>query len=148
MDKRGKNITTDRLFLTPNPMWKKVNSVGFFKNCPIGRNEISKWTKVAAQQIGLDTEHNKITNHSNRSTAVSCLAKSGVGEHQISKITGHQSTASIKSYLQLDVDHHSGLVEQLRSAEEQKRLNATEENANPIINYNNCTFNCNNCKFT
>lgn len=121
-------------------MWKKVNSVGFFKNCPIGRNEISKWTKAAAQQIGLDTQHNKITNHSNRSTAVSCLAKSGVGEHQITKITGHQSTSSINSYLQLDAVHHSNLVDQLRGYEGPKHLN-TEENANTVtINYNNCTF--------
>lgn len=94
--------------MTPNLIWKKVNSVGFFKNCPVGKNGITKCIKAATQQVGLDTVQNKITNHSNCSIAVSCLAKSGVGQHQITKMTGHQSTSSIKSFLQLDVVHHRG----------------------------------------
>lgn len=113
----------------------------------VGRNEISKWTRLAAQQIGLDTTKIKITNHSNRSTAVSCLAKAGVGEHQITKITGHQNTSSIKSYLQLGTDHHTTLVNRLRNNELEEA--STKENENqPIINYNSCTFNCNNCHFS
>ena len=142
MDKRGKNITTDRLFLTVNPLWKSAHSVGFFKNCPIGRNQISTWTKSAAQKIGLDTKKIKITNHSNRSTVVSCLAKAGVGEHQITKITGHSSTSSIKSYLQLDSDHHVTLVDCMRQNEQEETVgDKPEESKNSKYVYNNCTIN-------
>ncbi|KAJ3661683.1 hypothetical protein Zmor_006070 [Zophobas morio] len=48
---RGNHITTDRLFLTVNPEWKNNNSKGYFKNCPVGKNEISKWTKEAQKKI-------------------------------------------------------------------------------------------------
>ncbi|KAJ3646007.1 hypothetical protein Zmor_023620 [Zophobas morio] len=77
LSKRGKHITTDRLFLTPNPAWREPSSVGWFKNSPVGRNEMGKWTRTAAEEIGIDIKKKKISNHSLRSTAVSQLAKSG-----------------------------------------------------------------------
>lgn len=52
LSKQGKNITSKRLFMTPNPDWKK-NGV-WFKNTPVGRNEMSKWTKMSAEISGLD----------------------------------------------------------------------------------------------
>ncbi|KAJ3661198.1 hypothetical protein Zmor_005606 [Zophobas morio] len=80
LSKRGKHITTDRLFLTSNPAWREPSSVGWFKNSPVGRNEMGKWTRTAAEEIGIDIKKKKISNHSLRSTAVSQLAKAGVGE--------------------------------------------------------------------
>lgn len=115
---------------------------------PIGRGEISKWTKQGAEQIGLDVKRNKITNHSNRASAVTQLAKKGVGEQQLIKLTGHSAASSIKPYLQMDSEHHLQIVQQLRddgkksvSFEVKKDAQARNEE-NPI--YNNCTF-YNNC---
>ncbi|XP_045473938.1 uncharacterized protein LOC123680198 [Harmonia axyridis] len=78
MVKRSSRMTTDRLFLTINPSWNKELSSGWYKNTPVRKNELSKWTKEAAEKAGLNTKGIKITNHSIRSTAVSNLAKAGV----------------------------------------------------------------------
>lgn len=59
IEKRPKHINTDRLFLTVNPFWQTENSKGWFKNMPIGKNEMSKWTKSSASKIGLDVKEKK-----------------------------------------------------------------------------------------
>lgn len=158
-EKRDANIKSDRLFLTQNPFWNKVPGARWYKDSPVGQNTISKWVKESAQKAGLDLGNKKITNHSSRATAVSNLAKSGLGEQQIIKITGHANSNSIKPYLQLDQEHHELIVKKLRRSE------PTAENAINSINlmpstssgtitdnsdlkktctnvYNNCIFNC------
>jgi hypothetical protein len=87
----------------------KKTSKGFFKNCPIGRNEILKC------QTRIDTKRIKVTNHSNRAAAVTQLAKVGVSENQIMKVTGHSNLASIKSYLQINSEHHEKIIQKMRS---------------------------------
>lgn len=114
LSKRGPNILTDRLFLTVNQYYEKEGSKGWYKNMPIGPNELSKWTRDSAIKIGLNAE-NKFTNHSNRASTVSTLAKAGVSDLQITKITGHSNGKSLKSYLQLDPDHHSKVITNLRN---------------------------------
>lgn len=163
--KRGPNITTDRMFLTCNPSWNNSESSYWYKNMPIGRNEISKWTKEAAAKIGLDTKHCKITNHSNRATAVSNLIKNKAQEQQLIKLTGHGSVSSIKPYLQMDTEHHLSVINKLRRNESNvepqpgtsktnlnKGLESTNvenvisgEKETPTI-YQNCNFfiNCTN----
>jgi hypothetical protein len=61
LEKRGDNIKSDRLFLTPNPFWKKPNSKGWYKDMPIGVNEIAKWTKQSAEKIIFDIKRQKFT---------------------------------------------------------------------------------------
>lgn len=140
LSKRGPNILTDRLFLTVNQYYEKEGSKGWYKNMPIGPNELSKWTRDSAIKIGLNAE-NKFTNHSNRASTVSTLAKAGVSDLQITKITGHSNGKSLKSYLQLDPDHHSKVITNLRN----NNLNSVQSATNKII-YNNCTFS--NCTFS
>ena len=70
LGKRPANVNTNRLFLTPNPFWKNGEAV-WFKNMPIGKNELSKWTKLAAEKIGLDAKTRKVTNHSKRYVSTS-----------------------------------------------------------------------------
>lgn len=151
MEKRQKNqnIKTERLFLTPNPHWNKRQSSGWYKNMPVGIHEIGKWTSKSAELIGLDTTTKKITNHSNRATAVSSLAKAGIAEQQIIKITGHCSTHSIKPYLQLDQEHHQSILNQMRNVNNKQESYSQIDSSNTSNKkntnvYNNCTFNCNN----
>lgn len=137
MSKRGPNIKSDRLFLTPNLAWSKNANSPWYKNMPIGVNEINKWTKSAAERIGLATNKIKITNHSNRATAVSLMASSGIGEQQIIKITGHNTAESIKPYLQLSRAHHENIVTNLRNQND----TPTASNEYASINNNtNCSF--------
>jgi integrase len=88
------------MFLSVNHGWTPENkAAAWFKNCPAGINELGKWLKDSAQKAGLDTKRLKITNHSARSSAVTMLASSGIGEQELIKITGHSSGASHQAVL-------------------------------------------------
>lgn len=147
MSKRTKNIKTRRLFLTVNKDWDKYPTSCWYKNCPLGVNEINKWTKLSAEAIGIDTKKVKITNHSNRSTAISGLSKAGTSVQEIIKITGHTSEHSIQPYLQLNEDHHKNIISNLRNetTTTSSTLCSTSAVA-PMSNnvFNNCTFNISN----
>lgn len=147
ISKRTNNIKTDRLFLTVNPFWNQSYSIGWYKNCPIGKNELSKWMKDSASKAGFDVKNKKITNHSSRATAVSSLAKAGIGEQQLIQITGHSNPSSIKPYLQLDEQHHERIVLGMRhssttAATTSARMEVSGDQQSTI--FNNCVFNCTN----
>lgn len=120
----------------------------------MGRNSISTWVLSSAKKIGIDTKSSKITNHSIRATAVSHLAKAGVGEEQLIKLSGHSNTHSIRPYLQMDMAHHSHIVEAMRG-NNNIEANVTNNNSatttstlsdasqKQVITYNNCVFNYN-----
>lgn len=148
LSKRTPNIKTNRLFLTPNQDWKKTGI--WYKNCPLGVNQLSKWTRLGAQNIGIDTKKIKITNHSNRSSAVSNLTKSGDNLQEVIQMTGHSSSESLKPYLKLSNEHHLNIINKIRkttlpstsntSKSSSSTENNTTDNNNSNINYNNCTF--------
>lgn len=152
VSKRGANIKTDRLFLCPNPYWKLSEPFSWYKNAPVGINEMAKWTKTAAANVGINTSLSRISNHSNRSSAVSTLTKQGAKEQEIIKITGHSSVNSLQPYLQLDEQHHANLINNLRSTENNVSnstiVNSThsddKDKNKTVINYNNCVFHCGN----
>lgn len=80
---------------------------------------------------------------------MSHLAKAGVNEQKIIKITGHSSSQSLKPYLQLDSQHHSNIIDNLRKNGEEVTLNATENNIAKSSTqghnvYNNCVFHVQN----
>jgi integrase len=158
LSKRTNNIKSDRLFLTENPFWKKEGH-HWFKNMPIGINEISKWTKSSARKIGIDVDKNKVTNHSYRSSAVSHLVKHGVSENDLIKITGHGSAQSLKPYLQMDNEHHESIINQLRQTSSihtqgtssitnisTEKITTKKDTPASII-YNNCTFHVQNMHY-
>lgn len=163
LEKRNKDTKAERLFLTPNPFWLTKFSKGWYKHSPIGVNEISKWTKLSALHIGLDVKRKKITNHSNRAAAVTELSKGGVSEQKLIKITGHSNSQSIKPYLNIDKQHHTELIQSMRTNNMARSMTSTitastslatansslathkeDSNNSPVV-YNNCIFN--NCVF-
>lgn len=160
---RGQNITTDRLFLTPNPFWTKPNAA-WYKNSPVGQNEIGKWLKKSAEKCGLDTKKRKLSNHSSRSTLVSHMVKKGFQEQEAIKITGHATASSLKPYLQIDAEHHKNILEKLRTntsasciaststaaCSTSSNVISTNEETSSVSAarsiYKNCVFN--NCTFS
>jgi hypothetical protein len=103
----------------------------------------------AATKIGLDPKKVKISNRST-ATAVSHLARKGVSENELIKITGHNNIQSLKPYLQIDKDHHRELVNKLRGDTSESIIEAEQMNCpvnstithqRPII-YQNCNFTC------
>ncbi|KAK9885833.1 hypothetical protein WA026_013704 [Henosepilachna vigintioctopunctata] len=149
LSKRTPNIKTNRLFLTPNPDWQKTKI--WYKNCPVGLNQLSKWTRLAAESIGHDKKKQKISNHSNRSSAVSILAQSRANLQEIIKITGHSSSESLKPYLKLTNEHHGKILEKIRNKQDSANStitststsDSTSKDNTTNIYYNNCTFNFN-----
>ncbi|KAJ3652243.1 hypothetical protein Zmor_018224 [Zophobas morio] len=113
--KRGNNINTNRMFLTPNPFWNKIQNAVWYINSPVVVNEIGKWVKPLAIVTGLEIKRRKLSNHSVLSSAVSALAKTGVEEQQLMKIRGHQKVNSIKPYLQLHDEHHKAIINKIRN---------------------------------
>jgi hypothetical protein len=82
-------------------------------------------------------------------SAVSALARKGVGELQPIKLAGHSSLQSVKPYLQLYSDHDQKLTKSLRGNQYRQQLRLqllsqpekiTTIQANSFT-YNNCTFN-------
>lgn len=73
------------------------NSDLLFKNIPVDRNKITKWTKLSVQKAGLDIEMFKFANHSHRATAFSYGKRKPVNVK-----TGHGNVSSMKPYPQLD----------------------------------------------
>lgn len=141
MEKRTANITSRKLFLTPNKYWL-LNSV-WYKNMPIGINHLSKWTRIGADKIGLDTKEKRFTNHSNRSSTVSNLSKAGANLQEIIKITGHTTISSLEPYLKLNEQHHSRIISSIRKSNDNvpTSSNTTLSENSSNITYNNCTFN-------
>lgn len=153
-------IKCERLFLTVNPFWQ---SGKWYKSIPVGRNLMNKWTSTQAEKSGLTNKNIKLTNHSLRATAVSKLAKKGVGEQQLIKLSGHSNTKSLTPYIQMDENHHRLLIEKMRnndqpssSRESPAEISSRSLTASTtmstnskqnIVNYNNCTFHCNSCYF-
>ncbi|KAK9878601.1 hypothetical protein WA026_022863 [Henosepilachna vigintioctopunctata] len=145
LSKRTPNIKTNRLFLTPNPDWQKTKI--WYKNCPVGLNKLSKWTLSAAESIGLDTKKQKISNHSNRSSAVSILAQSGANLQEIIKITGHSSSESLKPHLKLTNEHHGKILEKIRNKQDSANSTITSTSTSDSTSKDNTTnIYYNNCK--
>ncbi|KAJ9584896.1 hypothetical protein L9F63_020751 [Diploptera punctata] len=66
LQKRTDKIKTDRFFITPNPFYRKSGI--WYKNCPVGQNQLSTWTKMYAEKSGLTMKKHKVCN---RSTVIS-----------------------------------------------------------------------------
>lgn len=153
ISKRTENISIKRFFLCPNRN-RTNNDSAWYKNQPVGICELSKWTRLGAEKVGLDTKSKKITNHSNRASTVSNLSYAGANLQEIIKITGHASTTSLEPYMKLNEEHHAKIIASLRKNEAapsmpstsnssstctNSSVNTTEKNCTAV--YNHCTFN-------
>ena len=121
---------------------------------------MSTWTKSAAEAIGINTDKIKISNHSHRASTITHLAQAGVQEQTLIKMSGHSSSLSLKPYLQFDKEHHSTLVQEIRTntvanvVPSDVQTNPATSNevfgGRPQSVYNNCSIyisNCTNSRF-
>ena len=98
--------------MTPNKDWKAT--CAWYKSCLVGLNQTSKWTRLGAENVGIDTKKANIMNPSNRFLGVSILANSGANLQEIIKVTGHSTPNSLKPYLKLSEQHHVKIINQIR----------------------------------
>ena len=81
MVKRTSNVKTKCLFLTPNND-RKATKV-WYKNYSVSLNQISRWTRLGAGNVKVESKKARITNHFNRSSAASVITSSGANLQDI-----------------------------------------------------------------
>ena len=69
---------------------------------PLGKNEIDKLMKTAAQLAGLQ---GNFTNHTVRKTCISRLMDAEVPVNYVVQLSGHRNLKSLDSYLAASADH-------------------------------------------
>jgi len=77
------------------------NSIWYLKT-PLGKNEIGKFKKIAAQAASLQ---GNITNHSVRKTCISRLMDAEVPVNYVGQLNGHKNLKSLDSYKAASVEH-------------------------------------------
>lgn len=88
---------TGRFYLAPLRNISAHNDVWYKRN-PIGKNSIALIMKSLISGTDIEKKMKKLTNHSGRHTLVKKLKSAKVPESSIIKVTGHKSTAGLKSY--------------------------------------------------
>ena len=69
---------------------------------PLGKNEICKLMKTAAQSAGLQ---GNFTNHTVRKTCISRLMDAEVSLNYVAQLSGHRNLRSLDSYKAASADH-------------------------------------------
>ena len=69
---------------------------------PLGKNEICKLMKTAAQSAGLQ---GNFTNHTVRKTCISRLMDAEVSLNYVAQLSGHRNLKSLDSYKAASADH-------------------------------------------
>ena len=83
----------DSLWQKPNPNYQKLGN--WYCRAPVGHNTLGNMMANICKRAKLE---NKYTNHCTRVTTTVMLNEEGFNENDIIKVTGHSSTASLKSY--------------------------------------------------
>ena len=74
----------------------------WYMRAPLGKNEIGKLMKTAAQSAGLQ---GNFTNHTVRKTCISRLMDAEVPVNYVVQLSGHRNLKSLDSYLAASADH-------------------------------------------
>ena len=95
------NNADSPFYLAINYRRRADNSIWYLKT-PLGKNEIGKFMKVAAQTAGLQ---GNITNQSVRKTCISRLMDAEVPVNYVAQLSGHKNLKSLDSYKAASVEH-------------------------------------------
>ena len=108
------NNADSPFYLTINHRRRRGNSIWYMK-APLGKNEIGKLMKTAAQAAGLQ---GNITNHSVRKTCISRLMDAEVPVNYVAQLSGHRNLKSLDSYKAASVEHQQKMSLILRRSGE------------------------------
>ena len=94
------NNADSPFYLAINYRRRADNSIWYLKT-PLGKNEIGKFMKLAAQRAGLQ---GNITNHSVRKTCISRLMDAEVPVNYVAQLSGHKNLKRLDSYKAASVE--------------------------------------------
>ena len=93
-----------------NPLQDRV----WYKNQPLGKNEIGRFMSHAAKQSQLDTsDGRRIANHSVRKTSIGRLLDKNVPESFVIQLSGHKRIESLSSYKAPSFSHQREMSKHL-----------------------------------
>ena len=93
-----------------NPLQDRV----WYKNQPLGKNEIGRFMSHAAKQAQLDTsDGRRIANHSVRKTSIGRLLDKNVPESFVIQLSGHKRVESLSSYKAPSFSHQREMFKHL-----------------------------------
>ena len=84
---------------------RRVNPQIWYMKAPLGKNEIGKFLKTAADEANLQRKGAKVTNHSVRKTGIGRLLDANTPETFVAQLSGHKSLQSLQSYKSAN-EHH------------------------------------------
>ena len=84
---------------------RRVNPQVWYMKAPLGKNEISKFLKTAADEASLQRQGSKVTNHSVRKTSIGRLLDANTPETFVAQLSGHKNLQSLPSYKSAN-EHH------------------------------------------
>ena len=88
------NPEVDALWQRPLEAYSETADIWYYKSA-VGKNTLAKMMANISQVAGLSQRY---TNHCIRATAIQALDRAGFEARQITRISGHKSETSIKSY--------------------------------------------------
>ena len=115
------NNAESPFYLAINPRRRPGSSIWYMK-APLGKNEIGKLMKTAAQGAGLQ---GNITNHSVRKTCISRLMDAEVPVNYVAQLSGHRNLKSLDSYKAASVEHQRKVSMILSRSGEQSTQSST-----------------------
>ena len=89
----------DRLWVRSLAAFRPEDPVWYTKQ-PIGKHTLSKFMSILSENCHLSMIY---TNHSIRATAITKLGENSVSDVDICSVSGHKSTASLKSYQETSI---------------------------------------------
>lgn len=111
-------------FLAVNHVSNREYYHAWFKEMPMGINNIYSLTKKMVQSCPDIEGGRKLTNHSARKHLIQKLQDKGVENAQIMQISGHKNVASINTYSRLNEQQQKSISEVLTDTTGQTNYNA------------------------
>ena len=105
---------------------RRVNPDVWYMKAPLGKNEIGKFLKTAADEASLQRQGSKVTNHSVRKTNIGRLLDANTF---VAQLSGHKNLQSLQSYKSAN-EHHQRNMSYILSGSSQSQ-NAQQITAPP-----------------
>ena len=82
------------LFLAFRHFIRRENSEIWYMRAPLGKNQIGKLLRTAADNTGIQRIGTKVSNHSVRKTSILRLLDANTPENFVAQLSGHKNTQS------------------------------------------------------
>ena len=93
------------LFLAFRHFIRRENSEIWYKRAPLGKNQIGKLLRTAADNTGIQRIGTKVSNHSVRKTSILKLLDANTPENFVAQLSGPKNTQSLHSVKSANKQH-------------------------------------------